>query len=72
MPPPDCGVIVIAAVVVSTRAERTPSHRQGGAGYGPAPADWFPDRSGRHELRYFDDTAWTANVSTRGVESVEG
>ena len=30
------------------------------------PADWYPDPSGRHELRYWDGTQWTPNVSDHG------
>ncbi|MEM8705670.1 MAG: phospholipid scramblase-related protein [Actinomycetota bacterium] len=30
------------------------------------PADWYPDPSGRHELRYWDGTRWTPNVSDHG------
>jgi hypothetical protein len=33
---------------------------------------WLPDPTGRHELRWFDGTAFTANVSDGGVTSVEG
>jgi hypothetical protein len=35
----------------------------------PDPASWYPDPSGRHEHRYWDGTAWTADVSDRGVVS---
>ena len=30
---------------------------------------WAPDPSGRHELRYWDGRAWTADVSTGGVQT---
>jgi len=33
------------------------------------PAGWYPDPSKRHELRYWDGLAWTANVSDAGVPS---
>lgn len=32
------------------------------------PANWHPDPTGRHELRYWDGNAWTAHVSDRGVQ----
>lgn len=32
------------------------------------PANWYPDPMGRHQLRYWDGTAWTAHVSTNGVQ----
>ncbi len=31
------------------------------------PANWYPDPTGRHELRYWDGTAWTDHVSNQGV-----
>lgn len=31
------------------------------------PANWYPDPTRRHELRYYDGTAWTAHVSDRGI-----
>jgi hypothetical protein len=35
-----------------------------------APSGWYPDPTGRHELRYFDGQ-WTVHVSSRGVNSIE-
>ena len=37
----------------------------------PHPADWYPDPSGRHELRYYDGTQWTEHVSSGGRQSVD-
>lgn len=34
-------------------------------------AGWYPDPFGRHEMRYWDGRAWTANVSTRGVVAMD-
>ena len=34
-------------------------------------ADWYPDPFGRHEHRYWDGTAWTANVSSHGKQSTD-
>jgi uncharacterized protein YxjI len=36
-----------------------------------APANWYPDPLGRHELRYFDGSNWTDHVSDRGVTGVD-
>lgn len=33
------------------------------------PAGWLADPTGRHELRYWDRTAWTAHVSDAGAQS---
>jgi hypothetical protein len=33
------------------------------------PARWHPDPTGRHQLRYWNGTAWTEHVSDRGVTS---
>jgi len=37
----------------------------------PAPANWYADPLGRHELRYFDGTNWTEHVSSHGRTSVD-
>ncbi|HWU22613.1 MAG TPA: DUF2510 domain-containing protein, partial [Nocardioides sp.] len=31
------------------------------------PANWHPDPTGRHELRYWDGTQWTEHVSDQGT-----
>ncbi len=36
-----------------------------------APANWYADPFGRHELRYFDGTNWTEHVSSHGQTSVD-
>lgn len=36
----------------------------------PVP-DWYPDPHGRHELRYWDGAAWTADVADQGTASVD-
>jgi uncharacterized protein YxjI len=38
---------------------------------GPAAANWYPDPSGRHELRYYDGTAWTDHVADNGNQSID-
>lgn len=34
------------------------------------PANWYPDPTERHELRYWDGTAWTSHVVTGGRQSL--
>jgi putative membrane protein len=34
-------------------------------------AGWFPDPARRHQVRYWNGTAWTESVSDNGVESVD-
>ncbi|MFT5202259.1 MAG: hypothetical protein ACI9C1_001645 [Candidatus Aldehydirespiratoraceae bacterium] len=34
-------------------------------------ADWYPDPGGKHELRYYDGTAWTDHVSSHGRQSTD-
>ncbi|NOX31564.1 MAG: DUF2510 domain-containing protein [Actinobacteria bacterium] len=34
-----------------------------------APANWHPDPTGAHELRYWDGSQWTEHVSNNGVQS---
>jgi hypothetical protein len=36
-----------------------------------ADAGWNPDPYGRHELRYFDGSAWTENVSDAGAQGTD-
>ena len=31
------------------------------------PASWHPDPTGRHELRYWDGSAWTDHISNQGI-----
>lgn len=35
------------------------------------PANWHPDPTGRHELRYWDGAAWTDHVSDQGVTGTD-
>jgi len=35
------------------------------------PANWYADPMGRHQLRYWDGTAWTEHVTTNGVQTVD-
>jgi uncharacterized protein YxjI len=35
------------------------------------PAGWFPDPTGRYEVRYWDGTEWTSHVSVQGQASVD-
>lgn len=35
------------------------------------PANWYPDSTGRHQLRYWDGTTWTAHVSDNGVTGTD-
>ena len=32
------------------------------------PANWYPDSTGRHQLRYWNGTAWTDDVSDNGIQ----
>jgi uncharacterized protein YxjI len=38
---------------------------------GTTAPDWYPDPSGRHELRYHDGSTWTEHVSDHGRQSVD-
>ena len=39
---------------------------------GATPANWYPDPSGRHELRYWDGAQWTDHVASHGRQEIEG
>lgn len=36
-----------------------------------APADWYPDPLGRHEVRYWDGSQWTPHVWSRGRQETD-
>jgi putative membrane protein len=38
---------------------------------GGAPPGWYPDPSGRHQLRYWDQGVWTDHVSNAGATAVD-
>ena len=38
---------------------------------GLAPAQWYPDPTGRHDHRYWDGLRWTANVADQGRQGVD-
>jgi hypothetical protein len=60
-----------AAVAVQPGAPGPRAAAYGTAAYGAAPAGWFADPSGRHQLRYWDGQRWTAHVSDSGTQSVD-
>ena len=33
--------------------------------------DWYPDPTGRHEVRYFDGTTWTEHVANNGLSALD-
>ncbi|MEO6571468.1 MAG: phospholipid scramblase-related protein [Ilumatobacteraceae bacterium] len=35
------------------------------------PANWYPDPTDRHELRYYDGAAWTDHVSDQGITGTD-
>ena len=44
----------------------------GASAASPAPAAaWHPDPTGRHQLRYWDGSAWTTHVSDNGVAATD-
>ncbi len=38
---------------------------------GQAPANWYPDPFGHHELRYWDGGQWTQHVASRGRQEID-
>jgi len=51
---------------VETPKVETPREERRRAPASDVPPGWYPDPSGRHELRWFDDD-WTAWASDRGT-----
>lgn len=43
----------------------------GGASVPNPPANWYKDPSGRHELRYWNGSAWTEHVADGGRQSID-
>jgi hypothetical protein len=35
------------------------------------PPDWYPDPTGRHEVRYFDGDTWTEHVANNGLSALD-
>jgi hypothetical protein len=52
------------AMAATPTATTDPAANTGAA---PAPG-WYADATGRHQLRYWDGNAWTANVGDGGVQ----
>lgn len=49
-----------------------PGALTGGTGaVGAAPAGWFADPGGRHDVRYWDGARWTAHVRDRGMAGID-
>lgn len=53
---------------VSQPAATTASSTASSVGDAVAPAAWYPDPSGRFELRYWNGSAWTEHVSRGGQQ----
>ena len=56
-----------AATIASSTAATTAS-TSSSVGDATAPAAWYPDPSGRFELRYWNGSAWTEHVSRNGQQ----
>ena len=64
---PAADVLEVAAGAMAAEATAT-------AGAGPAPdwpPDWYPDPTGRHEVRYFDGATWTEHVANNGLSALD-
>ena len=57
-----------AATIASSTATTTASTTASSVGDATAPAAWYPDPSGRFELRYWNGSAWTEHVSRNGQQ----
>ena len=54
---------------VGAPAQSAPT--SGGASVPNPPANWYKDPSGRHELRYWNGSAWTEHVADGGRQSID-
>jgi hypothetical protein len=57
-----------AATIASSTATSAASNTASSVGDAVAPAAWYPDPSGRYELRYWNGSAWTEHVSRSGQQ----
>jgi hypothetical protein len=48
-----------------------PAPPQPAAAQPPTPPDWYPDPTGRHQLRYWGGVAWTESVADNGAQSTD-
>lgn len=67
---PDPAVVIAALSAVIPASIIT--DEAGAPVLAPAPPpNWYADPSGRHQLRYWDGRAWTADVADNGQQSVD-
>ena len=52
----------------ATTASTTAASTASSVGDAVAPAAWYPDPSGRYELRYWDGAQWTEHVARAGSQ----
>ena len=65
MPTSDSASNAASAVV---EAAVTPIEAAAPAAVTSTPAGWYPDPSGRFEMRYWDGSAWTEHVARGGQQ----
>jgi hypothetical protein len=56
------------AATIATSTATTTASTTSSVGDATAPAAWYPDPSGRYELRYWNGSAWTEHVSRNGQQ----
>ena len=57
-----------AATAASSNPITATTSTSSSVGDAVAPAAWYPDPSGRYELRYWNGSAWTEHVSRNGQQ----
>ena len=61
--------VAAASAPAATAASSNPvTATSSSVGDAVAPAAWYPDPSGRYELRYWNGSAWTEHVSRNGQQ----
>lgn len=59
-------VFAVVFLKISTKGKTTPeTQRQ------TKPTGWYSDPNGRHELRYWNGSAWTEQVSDQGQKTID-
>ena len=66
---------VAIAVILAVRTKATRPGRAGAPNFPPPPPsvrpDWYPDPSGRFDVRYHDGSRWTEHVARAGIAATD-
>jgi len=67
-PTPAANPTPVSQPAATTASSNPATATASSVGDAVAPAAWYPDPSGRYELRYWNGSAWTEHVSRNGQQ----